>query len=115
MHLGKALGQKGRQRIGIGVPDQQQLAAVGDRRVFKDAQRLIAAEEGAVFILVLQIAAVIQPPRLLLAGFPRCDPQIVLGHPILYGIRGKPMDTGGGIQGSVEVHAGNFRCKVNFL
>ena len=28
VHLGKRLGQEGRQGIGVGVPDQQDLAAV---------------------------------------------------------------------------------------
>ena len=41
--LGKPLGQEGRQRVGIGIPDQQKLPAICDIFVSDNTQWLVTA------------------------------------------------------------------------
>ena len=53
VHLREPLGQKRRQGVGIGIPNQQNLASVPDIRVFNDTQGLVSAQKRAVLILVL--------------------------------------------------------------
>ena len=71
--LGKALGQEGRQGVRVGIPDQQELAAVSGVLIPDDAQGLVAAQEGGVFVLLGQIAPVVQYAGFRRAGAPGGD------------------------------------------
>ena len=112
MDLGKPLGQEGRQGVGVAVPDKEEFAPIRDILIFDDAQGLVSAQEGGILVLLLQIGAVVQGARLRAAAAPGGDGQAVVRDPELHGVRLQPVDTGGGVQGAVEIIAGQLRREV---
>ena len=115
MDLGKALGQEGRQGVGVGIPDQQELAAVSGVLIPDDAQGLVAAQEGGVFVLLGQIAPVVQYAGFRRAGAPGGDHEAVLFDPEFHGVRRQPVDAGLGVQRAIEAGTGNLWCKAFLL
>ena len=92
MDLRKALRQKRRERVGVGVADEQELFAAGRRR--HDAQRLVPAEKIGVLILLRQTVGDVQAALDRLSGEVGNDGNAVGGHIGINAVRGDPPRAG---------------------
>ena len=106
MDLLELLRQEGGQRVGVGVPDHQQLPVcrVG---VFDDAQGLVAPQKVGVLVLDLQLFRVVQPAGdglpLGIAVHSDMAPGTPLWNHGIDAVRAYPSRPGGGPGGAVEL------------